>query len=70
MEDIKNIIIELADLFSQNSIEYHFDGSTALFLQNRTNSMNDIDIVFPYENINDVKKVFENEIIDRVHIMV
>ena len=63
VEDFKNIIIELADLFSQNSIEYHFDGSTALFLQNRTNSMNDIDIVFPYENINDVKKVFENEII-------
>ena len=70
VEDFKNIIIELADLFSQNSIEYHFDGSTALFLQNRTKYMNDIDIVFPYENINDVKKVFENEIIDRVHIMV
>jgi len=52
------IIKHLAKTFKDNGILYHFDGSTAVFAHGIEFDMDDIDIVFPFDKINEVREFF------------
>lgn len=54
-----DVIKELAKIFEVNDVQYHFDGSTAVFVHGIEFDMDDIDIVFPYENINEIRNMFK-----------
>ena len=51
----------LSKLLGKAKIEHHFDGSTAKFIHNEVDSMNDIDIVFPFSTLESVKILFSNK---------
>lgn len=64
MEDIKTqnqwtIIKDLAKIFEDNATQYHFDGSTSVFVQGIDFDMDDIDIVFPFDSINKIRELFK-----------
>lgn len=54
IEMIKN----LARMFDENNIRYHFDGSTSLFIHGMEIEMDDIDICFPNGSEHAVRKLF------------
>lgn len=54
-----NIIKELAKLFQENDTRYHFDGSTSVFVHGIHFDMDDIDIVFPFDSINETRELFK-----------
>lgn len=54
-----DIIKELAKIFEVNDVQYHFDGSTSIFVHGIEFNMDDIDIVFPCESINIIRKIFK-----------
>lgn len=61
------LIHSLSNILNEAEIEHHFDGSTARFIQSDADSMDDIDIVFPFDTLELVKKLFENkEIVEEI----
>lgn len=56
-----NLIHDLSEQLKQAGIVHHFDGSTARFIHNDVSSMDDIDIVFPYVQLESVKKLFSSK---------
>jgi len=53
-----NTIKNLARLFDENKVRYHFDGSTSLFIDGMSVEMDDIDICFPSGTEHDVRDLF------------
>ncbi len=62
------IILDLAKRFKTESIEYHFDGSTAKVLQGEGLVMDDIDIVFPYILQSKVRACFGEKSLTEISI--
>lgn len=54
-----SIIMDLAKIFEDHAIQYHFDGSTTVFVHGIDFSMDDIDITFPFDSINEIRELFE-----------
>lgn len=54
-----NIIKDLAKMLENNNVQYHFDGSTAVFVHSINFNMDDIDIVFPFVSINHIRDIFK-----------
>jgi hypothetical protein len=52
------MVKSLSNLIKESAFEHHFDGSTARVLQGVNETMNDIDIVFPFSKLNEVRKLF------------
>lgn len=53
-----NTIKNLAIMFDESKLRYHFDGSTTLFIHGMNRKMDDIDICFPYGTEYEVRNIF------------
>ena len=54
------VIKRLAKIFKDNSVLYHYDASTSVFIHGVDFEMDDIDIVFPYNSIELIRALFSD----------
>lgn len=52
-----SIIKHLAKIFEEHAIQYHFDGSTSVFVHCINFYMDDIDITFPFDSTNEIREL-------------
>jgi len=61
LEKQTGIILKLSKELIDKKIEHHFDGSTAKVIQGQGKSMDDIDIVFPFRSITEVRAFLQEK---------
>jgi hypothetical protein len=63
------VIKKLAYLFETNNIHYHYDASTTVFVHGIEFEMDDIDIVFMWNEENTLKEVLKDYIVSETKYM-
>jgi hypothetical protein len=63
------VIKKLAHLFETNNIHYHYDASTTVFVHGIEFEMDDIDIVFMWNEENTLKEILKNYIVSETKYM-